>query len=272
MVLVKGIDNPPAALVKDDFENGYLTKMSKLYFPHKESFIKTTMCTKLSAEKKLTSVATQNPEGQNSPGFEKTQSPILSSIPHKVSSIEIPSITMDTILFKKISTENKLTGWLESVGKTSTPKLIFRASINGWSSADFHRKCDGKEATLTIVKTTQNDVIGGYSDIPWSSKRGYIYSTESFLFKLNGRQSIRMNIRDGQSVNAVYHNEEYGPTFGGGFDLCIKSYSNAKSGNTTRSISHSYKAPPSTTDTGTDPYFLAGCKYFIVADYEVFQV
>ena len=48
-----------------------------------------------------------------------------------------------TILSSKVE-EEKITKWLTSAGKTSRPKLLYRASRDGWRVSDFHRMCDGK--------------------------------------------------------------------------------------------------------------------------------
>lgn len=49
-------------------------------------------------------------------------------------------------------------------------KCIYQASADGFSSASFHDKCDGVTATLTIIKTTNGNIFGGYTDKPWNSK------------------------------------------------------------------------------------------------------
>ena len=40
-------------------------------------------------------------------------------------------------------------------------KLIYRASVDGFGSRDFHNKVDGIPKTLTIIKTTNNFTFGG---------------------------------------------------------------------------------------------------------------
>jgi hypothetical protein len=42
-------------------------------------------------------------------------------------------------------------------------KLEYRASRDGWSAADFHRKSDNKGPTISIMKTSLNKILGGYS-------------------------------------------------------------------------------------------------------------
>jgi len=54
-------------------------------------------------------------------------------------------------------------------------KLCYRATSHGWSSSTFHRNCDDKGKTVTIIKKDQY-VFGGYTDIPWGM---YIYNEAS---------------------------------------------------------------------------------------------
>ena len=49
-------------------------------------------------------------------------------------------------------------------------KLCWRASEDGWHSKRFHFLCDGKGATITIVKVG-NYIFGGYTSISWGKFR-----------------------------------------------------------------------------------------------------
>jgi hypothetical protein len=40
---------------------------------------------------------------------------------------------------------------------------------DGWTAEDFHRLCDGKGATLTLVRSEAGYVFGGYTSEPWMS-------------------------------------------------------------------------------------------------------
>lgn len=50
-----------------------------------------------------------------------------------------------------------LQAWLEDV-RGRTLELLYRASRDGWKGADFHRTCDNKGATLTIIKDVGGNV------------------------------------------------------------------------------------------------------------------
>jgi len=51
--------------------------------------------------------------------------------------------------------------------KGKSPVKIYRASDDGRKASDFHKHCDGKGPTLTIIKTTNGRVFGGYSVVSW---------------------------------------------------------------------------------------------------------
>ena len=45
-------------------------------------------------------------------------------------------------------------------------KLCWRASKDGWAANTFHNLCDGKGATVTIVKVNDN-IFGGFTRSQW---------------------------------------------------------------------------------------------------------
>ena len=54
-----------------------------------------------------------------------------------------------------------------AVGNNSQWLLCWRATLHGWNvRTQFHRRCDGKRDTVTIIKKGKY-VFGGYTDIPW---------------------------------------------------------------------------------------------------------
>ena len=82
--------------------------------------------------------------------------------------------------------------WLASARcRNSVPKLLFRASRDGWTASDFHGMCDDKGATITVVKSSDGYVFGGYSDVAWSGGGGWAGSSEAFLFSLECHHFLR---------------------------------------------------------------------------------
>ena len=63
----------------------------------------------------------------------------------------------------------QLEKWLPSDVQEKTPKLCYRASVNGWASSTFHSFCDYKGPTVVLVKSGQY-VFGGYAATQWGGK------------------------------------------------------------------------------------------------------
>ncbi|CAB4014206.1 Hypothetical predicted protein, partial [Paramuricea clavata] len=67
-----------------------------------------------------------------------------------------------------IEFHNKLEEWLPRQGYW---RICWRASEHGWAASTFHRKCDGKVPTITIVQVVKNNkslVFGGYATRSWA--------------------------------------------------------------------------------------------------------
>ena len=76
---------------------------------------------------------------------------------------------------------------------------------------------------------------------------------------------MKMKIKSGCEGHAMYNFCDYGPTFGGGHDLCLGGALSLKDGFS--KVGYTYERPQ-----GQDEYFLAGNHDFTVAEIEVFQV
>ena len=50
-------------------------------------------------------------------------------------------------------------------------ELIFRMNENGTKANDFHKYCDNKGPTLTLVKTADNKIFGGFTPLNWKSEK-----------------------------------------------------------------------------------------------------
>ena len=139
--------------------------------------------------------------------------------------------------------------------------MIFTASINGDQGIVFHKYCDGKGPTVTIVKGKNGHIFGGYVTVPFSSDNKSHYDDKAFLFSLTNNKKFPIKIKE----QAVYHLPNWGPYIGyyNKCDLaigsgCLKNKS-------------SYCEPTSYEFERVD---LIGSsdKYFDVEDYEVYLV
>ena len=57
---------------------------------------------------------------------------------------------------------NQLLQWLPA----QTWHLCWRASQHGWAGSEFHKRCDSKGPTVTIIEVAVY-IFGGNSDVSW---------------------------------------------------------------------------------------------------------
>ena len=154
----------------------------------------------------------------------------------------------------------QLNNWINP-SKSLQFQLIFTASINGDGCNNFHKNCDGKGPTVTIVKGKNGYIFGGYVTVPFSSDRQSHYDENAFLFSLTNMKKFPIKIKE----QAVCHYSNCGPYIGyrNKCDLAIDS----------RSLKNkeSY-CEPSSYDFNRIDLIGSQEKQFEVVDYEVYLV
>mgnify|MGYP002624375268 CR=1 FL=1 len=124
--------------------------------------------------------------------------------------------------------------------------LLFSTLTDEISTVSFHKKCDNKGPTLTIVKTVDGHIFGGYNPRSWVSESMYNECDDSFLFSLSDGKSIKpvkCPLKEYKKSTAIYQNEELNsPGWGevSEADLFI-SYKNLS--NSYSNLGRCYKAP-----------------------------
>ncbi len=156
--------------------------------------------------------------------------------------------------------------------KSSKINLLYRATRDGFTSQSFHSKCDGKENTITIIKSHLNYVFGGYASSAWHSSGRYINDQNAILFSL---RRAGVSFKDKFTVKVAKHalcgNSSYGPTFGH-WDIYICNQSNTNFGNYSN-FGSSYNLPVGYTKGGNAKDFLAGnYDQWTTTEIEVYQI
>jgi len=150
--------------------------------------------------------------------------------------------------------------------------LIYRASQDGFEAAKFHSKCDNKPNTLVIIKSTNDNVFGGYTEQTWNHSGDYIniYKADpnAFIFSLINKLNRQLKMKWSKN-NGIYCDISYGPIFGGGYDLFIADKSNTNT-NSYSNLSHSYTHPEYEHGSNEAKLFLAGSLNFQVSEIEVY--
>lgn len=149
--------------------------------------------------------------------------------------------------------------------------LIYRGSRDGFGAQDFHSKCDGVAKTLTVIKTANGNIFGGYTETSWSQTGTYKSDPNSFIFSLvNKRTSpVKFRISHGYDSYSIYCSSHCGPTFGGGHDLYISDNCNKNTSNYSN-LGHSFKHSQIVYGTTESNTFLADSYNFQVQEIEIF--
>ena len=137
---------------------------------------------------------------------------------------------------------------------------IYQATVDGDTTAKFHSKCDGHANTLTVIKSTNNKIFGGFTSLAYHSLNGqYYYDSNAFIFSLNNLEIYEVN----QKENSVWIGSSYSIMFGSGYDIYLPDKCLSNSQNYSVQSSYNYKGKS---------YALTGGNYFTTLDYVVYQV
>ena len=152
----------------------------------------------------------------------------------------------------------------------TTFSLLYRSSIDGLDSKTFHSKCDGVQGTLTVIKSQNSNIFGGFTSADWYSDwSSYNYKSDSaaFLFSLVNSYNVSVKMDVSQPNNAIFSYPYYSMIFGGGHDLYCKydqCYSN---------LGHSYQMPSFLTyGSNAAQSFLGGSSSFQAVEIEVYWI
>jgi TLD len=140
---------------------------------------------------------------------------------------------------------------------------------DGFTAADFHKHCDDKGPTLTIIHSSQGFLFGGYSPVPWDSTTKGTYKThpDCFIFTLTNPHSIpptKYQLKPG-NPHGIYCAQSYHANFGGSAILVTP---NSHQNNESCTIfPGSYD---DTTGKGTSTF--TGARNFTTNEIEVYSV
>ncbi|XP_062574898.1 interferon-induced protein 44-like [Saccostrea cucullata] len=163
---------------------------------------------------------------------------------------------------------------LKWIGGRRKFRLLYKITRDGCSGPTFHSKCDNKGMTVTVLHNNNDTVYGGFTSQNWTSVGGtYFSDPKGFLFQLkfDGKWSPdQFLIKPDRHDYAIYCHSNYGPYFGGGYDLAtFNGTLNASNGifalNGSCDLGHTYDMK------GTDFNTFANGN-LQVKDLEVYQV
>jgi len=142
--------------------------------------------------------------------------------------------------------------------------LIYKATKDGFKASSFHSKCDYKPNTLIIIKTTNGNIFGGYTEQDWS---GFQFKNDqnAFIFSfINKEENKKLKMKCLKPENAIFSFDQVGIVFGGfESDICIADNSDIENNSFSRLSGQSYN--------NQDLSSLAGSYNFRTSEIEVYM-
>ncbi|KAG9294318.1 hypothetical protein G9A89_001823 [Geosiphon pyriformis] len=144
-------------------------------------------------------------------------------------------------------------------------KLLLRGSRDGFTPADFHRLCDNKGSTVSVIKVKgTGQLIGGYTPQPWHSRNEYLNGEKSFIFSFGDGQVRNAKLSKFVSGFGPFGGLKYGPYFGNGnIGLYGKDFKNCPGSFCQKEKSYEHAIMPGSENQQVN---------FFAEEYEVFQI
>ncbi|KAJ5077811.1 pep-cterm sorting domain-containing protein [Anaeramoeba ignava] len=139
---------------------------------------------------------------------------------------------LDSTIIQDFKYVKKVQGWINDNDFFSKMKKGFSAKRDGFDSKTWHKAVDDKEKTLVIIKTKDNFIFGGFTQVGFTNDKskwikvhspkegGDINDPNAFIFSLRNSQGDRkphkFPIQQGKEHLAIHSYINYGPLFGSG--------------------------------------------------------
>ncbi|KAJ5068870.1 hypothetical protein M0811_12176 [Anaeramoeba ignava] len=130
----------------------------------------------------------------------------------------------DSKIIKDIEYVKKLQEWINDNYFFSKMKKGFSAKRDGFNSKNWHKAVDGKGKTLVIIKTKDNFIFGGFTQVGFNGNKGDINDSSAFIFSLRNDKGDRIPEKfTYKQGRAIYSDLICGPSFGNGSDFWLSS-------------------------------------------------
>src|SRR2546421_12204947 len=107
----------------------------------------------------------------------------------------------------------QIVDWIEDQDPSFTAtkpqfNLLLRGSRDGFTPSDFHRLCDNKGPTITVIKVQNTgQLVGGYTPAAWHSSAGqYEKAVGTFIFSLGNESGddVIQSKQTSSAPNAIF--------------------------------------------------------------------
>ncbi|TNV79922.1 hypothetical protein FGO68_gene4797 [Halteria grandinella] len=126
--------------------------------------------------------------------------------------LEEPILFQDSLIITDKEKQQTMQSYFTQMGNSRVRvTLLYRATRDGFGVKNFHQTCDNKGPTIAIIQTTEDFVIGGYTDEHWQGPYAFKSSFGGWLFTLSHPHPIKRNPSSGMGILC---NGYYGVNFG----------------------------------------------------------
>ncbi|XP_074524449.1 interferon-induced protein 44-like isoform X2 [Halichoeres trimaculatus] len=91
-------------------------------------------------------------------------------------------------------------------------QLLYKASVDGFTGAAFHQRCDTRCPTVSVGYNVSGFIFGGYTKQPFSQSGQYVHDDQAFLFTFKKEKLLRYPVTN--PTNAIRMVGKSGPYFG----------------------------------------------------------
>jgi len=135
-------------------------------------------------------------------------------------------------LLRSIDHQNKMREWLSQ----NQFSLIYKAKRDGFAAKDFHDICDEFQGTLTVIKSKEGHLFGGFTSLSWAGEHTTKEDPSAFLFTLTNPHGIpptKYSIKK-YSQSGIVCDQDSCAAFGNHFgaDIVVSSESDLHSNST----------------------------------------
>ncbi|KAJ5074138.1 pep-cterm sorting domain-containing protein [Anaeramoeba ignava] len=146
---------------------------------------------------------------------------------------KILDIFSNSKIIKDIEYVKKLKEWINDDESFSKMRKGFSAKRNEFKGKKWHKAVDDKGKTLVVIKTKDNFIFGGFTQVGWTNDKskwsfdygnwGYIPDSNAFIFSLRNdkgdRKPEKFTIKKRSKEFAIFYNSISGPILGADFGL-----------------------------------------------------
>ena len=116
--------------------------------------------------------------------------------------------SINSIVFSKIVTKEQ-SDLIEKVTRLHIGNACYKGEYHSLSTKDFHNMCDNIQHTVTFVKTSYGDIVGGYTSMSWKGNTKQ-RDPSAFIFNILNKHIFTPYT----NTYSIYPNDNTFPSFG----------------------------------------------------------